>query len=46
MGLQRDIKLAGNQANIALSVFFIPYVLFEIPSNVLLKRFSPRVWCQ
>lgn len=25
-------------------VFFVPYVVFEIPSNMLLKRFSPHVW--
>lgn len=25
---------------------FAPYVLFEIPSNVLLKRFKPHVWCK
>lgn len=34
----------GTQYNIALLIFFVPYVLFEIPSNILLKRFSPRVW--
>lgn len=28
----------------ALTIFFIPYVLFEVPSNILLKRFSPRIW--
>ncbi|OMP83359.1 putative transporter C11D3.18C [Diplodia seriata] len=30
--------------NIALVIFFVPYVLFEVPSNVLLKKVSPRVW--
>lgn len=25
-------------------MFFVPYVVFEIPSNILLKRFSPRIW--
>ncbi|KAF2970567.1 hypothetical protein GQX73_g2984 [Xylaria multiplex] len=28
----------------ALTIFFVPYIIFEIPSNILLKRFSPRVW--
>ena len=23
---------------------FVPYVLFEVPSNLLLKRFKPHVW--
>lgn len=44
MGLQRDLRLVGNQANVALTMFFIPYVLFEIPSNILLKRFKPHKW--
>ena len=25
-------------------IFFVPYVLFEIPSNILLKRLKPHVW--
>lgn len=32
------------QFNTALTIFFIPYVLFEIPSNILLKRLSPRLY--
>ncbi len=27
-----------------LSVFFISYAMFEIPSNILLKRLKPHVW--
>ncbi|OSX60459.1 hypothetical protein POSPLADRAFT_1171562 [Postia placenta MAD-698-R-SB12] len=43
-GLKTDLKLEGNQYNTALVVFFVPYVLFEIPSNALLKHFKPHVW--
>ncbi|KZT12700.1 MFS general substrate transporter [Laetiporus sulphureus 93-53] len=43
-GLKTDLKLEGNQYNTALVVFFVPYVLCEIPSNALLKRFKPHVW--
>lgn len=32
------------QYNTALTIFFVPYIFFEIPSNVLLKKLSPRVW--
>ncbi|KAI1500053.1 putative MFS transporter [Biscogniauxia marginata] len=39
-GLDKDLGLVGNQYNIALSLFFIPYVLLEMVSNMLLKRFS------
>ncbi|KUJ08327.1 putative allantoate permease [Mollisia scopiformis] len=44
MSLPKDLKLVGVQKNIALTIFFIPYILFEIPSNILMKRFRPRVW--
>ncbi|KAJ4305553.1 hypothetical protein N0V90_001084 [Kalmusia sp. IMI 367209] len=44
-GLVEDLGLNGVQYNIALSVFFVPYVLLEVPSNVLLKRFKrPSVY--
>jgi hypothetical protein len=33
-----DLGLDGVQWNIVLSVFFVPYILLEIPSNMLLKR--------
>ncbi|GES62866.1 MFS transporter [Aspergillus terreus] len=39
-GLLDDLGLDGIQYNIALSIFFIPYVLLEVPSNMLLKTFS------
>ncbi|KAI0672890.1 major facilitator protein [Trametes maxima] len=42
--LKQDLKLTRNQFNTALVVFFVPFVLFEIPSNILLKRFGPHVW--
>jgi hypothetical protein len=30
--------------NIALFVFFIPYILFEVPSNLILKKLAPSTW--
>ncbi|KAF2745627.1 MFS general substrate transporter [Sporormia fimetaria CBS 119925] len=36
--------LGGNKYNTALVIFFVPYILFEIPSNILLKKLKPRVW--
>jgi MFS family permease len=39
LDLERD-----NRYNNALVIFFVPYILFEIPSNVLLKYLKPRVW--
>lgn len=43
-GLSKDLKLTGDQYNVALVIFFVPYILFEIPSNVFLKKFKPNVW--
>lgn len=42
--LKEDLHLGGVEYNTALTMFFVPYVFFEIPSNILLKRFSPRIW--
>ncbi|KAI5778869.1 major facilitator superfamily domain-containing protein [Geopyxis carbonaria] len=43
-GLQEDLGLTGVQYNTALTIFFVPYILFELPSNMLLKRLRPHVW--
>ena len=43
-GLPEDLELTGHQYNVALAIFFVPYCLFEIPSNILLKKFKPHVW--
>lgn len=43
-GLQKDLKLVGTQYNTALLIFFIPYLVFEIPSNIFLRRLRPHVW--
>lgn len=43
-GLEKDLHLTGNQFNIALVVFFIPFILLEAPTNIGMKRFSPRLW--
>jgi MFS family permease len=42
--LVEDLHLQKVQYNTALTIFFVPYIFFEIPSNVLLKKFSPAVW--
>lgn len=42
--MSEDIHLTGDQFNIALAVFFVPYIIFEIPANYLLKKLSPHVF--
>lgn len=43
-GLEADLNMTGHQFNIALFVFFIPYILFEVPSNLILKKIRPSWW--
>jgi len=44
-GLKTDLNLGnGTKYNTVLVIFFVPYVLAEIPSNIVLKRFKPHVW--
>ncbi|KAE9373598.1 putative MFS transporter [Stipitochalara longipes BDJ] len=42
-GLEKDLRMApnGNQYQIAVSILFVTYCLFEVPSNLLLKKISP-----
>ncbi|PIL32516.1 MFS general substrate transporter [Ganoderma sinense ZZ0214-1] len=42
LGLATSLKLTSSQYNWALSIFFIGYVIFETPSNILLRKISPR----
>ncbi|KAH6915672.1 MFS nicotinic acid transporter Tna1 [Coprinopsis sp. MPI-PUGE-AT-0042] len=43
-GLETELKMRGNQFNLALTAFFITYCLFEVPSNLILKKFRPSKW--
>ncbi|KAI3320549.1 MFS general substrate transporter [Xylariaceae sp. AK1471] len=43
-GLTQDLNLTGHDYNIALFVFFVPYILFGVPSNIIIKRVAPSTW--
>ncbi|SCZ96520.1 BZ3500_MvSof-1268-A1-R1_Chr8-2g10259 [Microbotryum saponariae] len=43
-GLETDLKMTGNDYSVALSAFFISYCLFEVPSNLMLKKLRPSIW--
>jgi len=43
-GMATDLKLDGLKYNIIAAVFFIPYALAEVPSNICLKLFRPSIW--
>lgn len=43
-GLPEDLALVGHQFNVALLILFIPFILLEIPSNIVMKRVNPSTW--
>ncbi|KAI5356533.1 putative major facilitator superfamily, MFS transporter superfamily [Septoria linicola] len=43
-GMTKTLKMTGHDYNIALTVFFFPYALFMIPSNLILKKVRPATW--
>ncbi|KAM5343556.1 hypothetical protein ACJ41O_012093 [Fusarium nematophilum] len=43
-GLEEDLGMEGDQYQLAVSVLFVTYVLSELPSNLVLKRFTPSRW--
>ncbi|KAI8628087.1 MFS general substrate transporter [Xylariaceae sp. FL1651] len=42
--MQTETHTTNFQFNIALMIFLIGYFLFEVPSNILLKKFRPSRW--
>lgn len=42
--MNADIGLSETAFGLGGSLFFIAYVLFEVPSNIAQERFGPRVW--
>ena len=43
-GLEADLGLSPSQFQVAVSILFVTYLLFEVPSNLVLKLFTPRRW--
>ncbi|KAL4799299.1 major facilitator superfamily domain-containing protein [Aspergillus venezuelensis] len=40
-----SLEMTGEQYNVALAIFFVPYVLAEVPSNIILNYFNkPSVY--
>jgi hypothetical protein len=42
--LLQETHMTSYQYTIALMVFLVAYAIFEVPSNILLKKFSPSKW--
>jgi sugar phosphate permease len=43
-GMEESLHLSSNQFSAALTVFFVPYIVFEVLSNFLLKVIKPHTW--
>lgn len=42
--MTKDLKMSGSQYNTAVTLFFVPYTLLEVPSNIVLKMMRPSYW--
>ncbi|EJC99321.1 MFS general substrate transporter [Fomitiporia mediterranea MF3/22] len=42
--LEADLHISDAQYLICLSLFYVPYVLCEVPANMCLKRTRPSIW--
>jgi len=43
-GMTDELKMSGMQYNTAVTLFFVPYTLLEVPSNIILKMMRPSHW--
>ena len=43
-GMTKDLGLTASQFGFAAGVFFVGYILLEIPSNLALHKFGARRW--
>ncbi|MDB5911001.1 MAG: putative major facilitator superfamily transporter protein [Massilia sp.] len=42
--MDKDLKLSGRQWQQGLAAFYPLYIASEIPSNLILKKVTPRIW--
>ncbi|OAA59131.1 vitamin h transporter 1 [Niveomyces insectorum RCEF 264] len=42
--LEEVLHLSARDVSTALALFYVSYVLFDFPSNLIMTRLSPRVW--
>ncbi|KAL4997169.1 major facilitator superfamily domain-containing protein [Aspergillus recurvatus] len=44
MNIMTQLGITSNEYNLVTVLYYIPYIVLEAPSNLLLKRFSPSKW--
>jgi MFS family permease len=44
-GMDDDLGLSiGDRYSILTMVFFIPYIIFQFPANIVIRKLGPAVW--
>lgn len=43
-GLEEDLGMKGSDFNLATSIFFVGYLLMQLPSNLLITRVRPSIY--
>ncbi|KAJ6444253.1 histidine acid phosphatase [Purpureocillium lavendulum] len=43
-GIERSLHMQGQDFSVALFVFFVTYIVCEVPSNLILIRLAPSTW--
>jgi ACS family tartrate transporter-like MFS transporter len=44
LGMNRDLGLSGAAFGFGAGIFFLGYILCEVPSNLVLARVGARLW--
>ena len=44
LGMETELGITAATFGIASAIFFLAYVVFEIPSNMIMKRVGARLW--
>ncbi|KAJ5770881.1 uncharacterized protein N7511_002932 [Penicillium nucicola] len=44
IGLEEDLSISDHQYDVGLAVFYLTYICSELPSNLVLKKASPKLW--
>ncbi len=44
LSMNADLGLSASAYGLGAGLFFLPYVLFEVPSNIILERVGARRW--
>jgi MFS family permease len=42
--LERDLDMHGSDFNLATSIFFVGYLMMQLPSNLLITRLPPSIY--